>query len=84
MALWCCIECCDVSYRFPRREDVDQSNSRRLQQLTTRTLTYRAVDSGEMEPVQRNKVLANFMATTELTLKVDAQVRSSSPESYRI
>ena len=60
---------------FPRREDVDRSNSGRMHKLSTQQQTYRASDGGSLQDkTQREKVLANFMAPAELTLKVDAQV----------
>ncbi|WVF67909.1 hypothetical protein IAT40_002671 [Kwoniella sp. CBS 6097] len=60
---------------FPRREDVDKSNSTRLRQLNTDGYSYAAVDGGAVtDPVQREKLLANFMAPGFLELKIDAQV----------
>jgi ATP-dependent DNA helicase PIF1 len=60
---------------FPRREDVDRSNSTRLNALNTDGWTYTATDGGSLtDPVQRDKLLANFMANKSLPLKVDAQV----------
>lgn len=61
--------------RFPRREDVDRSNSGRMSRLNTEHHTYNASDGGSIkDPKQREKILANFMAPVTLTLKVDAQV----------
>lgn len=59
---------------FPRREDVDRANTAKLQALNGDGWTYLASDSGSVEPVQRAKLLANFMATSSLELRVDAQV----------
>ncbi|OCF36037.1 ATP-dependent DNA helicase PIF1 [Kwoniella heveanensis CBS 569] len=60
---------------FPRREDVDKSNGTRLKQLNTDGYSYAAIDGGAVtDPVQREKLLANFMAPGFLELKVDAQV----------
>ncbi|WVQ95472.1 hypothetical protein IAU59_002569 [Kwoniella sp. CBS 9459] len=60
---------------FPRREDVDKSNSTRLRQLNTDGYSYSAVDGGAVtDPVQREKLLANFMAPGFIELKIDAQV----------
>ncbi|WWC72652.1 uncharacterized protein I206_106616 [Kwoniella pini CBS 10737] len=60
---------------FPRREDVDRSNSTRLNQLNTDGYSYTSADGGVIsDPVQKEKLLANFMAPKFLELKVDAQV----------
>ncbi|WWC65256.1 uncharacterized protein I303_107873 [Kwoniella dejecticola CBS 10117] len=60
---------------FPRREDVDRSNSTRLNQLNTDGYSYTSSDGGMItDPVQKEKLLANFMAPKFLELKVDAQV----------
>lgn len=65
----------DATELFPRREDVDRSNKTRLNQLNTDGWSYVAMDGGAVtDPVQREKLLANFMATQVLELKVDAQV----------
>ena len=46
-----------------------------MSRLTTQQYTFRASDGGSLkDPTQREKILANFMAPVELTLKVDAQV----------
>ena len=43
--------------------------------LSSEQQTYRASDGGSLQDkVQREKMLANFMAPAEITLKVDAQV----------
>ncbi|KAI5118403.1 hypothetical protein M0805_007537 [Coniferiporia weirii] len=60
---------------FPRREDVDRSNGGRMQRLATEQQVYRAMDGGTITDLnQREKMLANFMAPSILTLKVDSQV----------
>lgn len=60
---------------FPRREDVDRSNSGRLNALNTDGWSYVAADGGAVtDPVQREKILSNFMAPQQIMLKVDAQV----------
>jgi len=59
---------------FPRREDVDRSNQSRLAALNTDGWSYNSADTGTVEPVQREKLLSNFMASKHLQLKVDAQV----------
>lgn len=66
---------CSCYSRFPRREDVDRSNSGRMNRLTTEEHKYAAIDGGTItDPKQREKMLSNFMAPAVLTLKVDAQV----------
>ncbi|KDQ61420.1 hypothetical protein JAAARDRAFT_54792 [Jaapia argillacea MUCL 33604] len=59
---------------FPRREDVDRSNTTRLSRLPTQSQTFFASDTGQIEGPQREKMLANFMAPSQLTLRVDSQV----------
>ncbi|RXK41952.1 hypothetical protein M231_00673 [Tremella mesenterica] len=60
---------------FPRREDVDRSNAHRLEALLTDGYTYAASDTGTItDPIQRQKVLSNFLAVEQLSLRVDAQV----------
>ncbi|CAE6486407.1 unnamed protein product [Rhizoctonia solani] len=60
---------------FPRRDDVDRSNSHRMSALPGREESFPARDGGTItDPVQRDKMLQNFMAPKELSLKVDAQV----------
>ena len=60
---------------FPRREDVDRSNSTRINRLHTSQHTFHANDGGTIvDPAQREKMLANFMAPKVLGLRVDAQV----------
>lgn len=46
-----------------------------MRQLSTESHTYRATDGGTIQdPAQREKGLANFMAPSSLTLRVDSQV----------
>ena len=59
---------------FPRREDVDRANTAKLLALNGDGWTYGALDSGSVEPVQRAKLLSNFMAASTLELRLDAQV----------
>lgn len=60
---------------FPRREDVDRANQQRLAALYTDGYSYPSHDDGTMaDPVQREKMLGNFMAPKHLFLKIDAQV----------
>jgi len=60
---------------FPRREDVDRSNTERLKALNTDGWSYQAVDGGALQDrSQREKLLSNFMAPASIFLKVDAQV----------
>ncbi|KAJ1306990.1 hypothetical protein OPQ81_007970 [Rhizoctonia solani] len=65
----------DATELFPRREDVDRSNSLRMAALPGKEETFPARDAGTItDPVQRDKMLQNFMAPKELSLKVNAQV----------
>jgi len=59
---------------FPRREDVDRANSTKLNDLTADGYSYTAVDTGAAEPIQRAKLLTNFMAPQLLQLRYNAQV----------
>jgi ATP-dependent DNA helicase PIF1 len=59
---------------FPRREDVDRSNTSRLNALNTNGWSYNAVDGGTVDPLQREKLLSNFMAAKHIVIKQDAQV----------
>lgn len=62
-------------FRFPRREDVDRANKARMQQLQGKRVILRALDGGSLaDPQQREKVLANFMAQSELDICVNSQV----------
>lgn len=60
---------------FPRREDVERSNARRMNGLSTEVHMYKASDGGAItDQAQRDKMLSNFMAPGFLQLKVDSQV----------
>jgi ATP-dependent DNA helicase PIF1 len=60
---------------FPRREDVDRANFLRMAALPGREEHFPARDGGTItDPVQRDKMLQNFMAPKELSLKKNAQV----------
>ncbi|KAG8714378.1 hypothetical protein FRC09_017698 [Ceratobasidium sp. 395] len=60
---------------FPRREDVDRANGFRMAALPGREESFPSRDGGIIsDPVQRDKMLQNFMAPKDLTLKRDAQV----------
>src|SRR6266545_8038927 len=66
---------CTQSCRFPRREDVEKSNTGRMQKLETVGDHFTALDGGSLQdPMQREKLLSNFMAPRLLHLRVDAQV----------
>lgn len=61
--------------RFPRRDDVERSNSSRLECLKTQGEDFYSIDGGTIqEPSHREKLLSNFMAPRHLHLRVDAQV----------
>lgn len=63
------------SISFPRREDVERSNARRMNGLSTEVHMYKASDGGAItDQAQRDKMLSNFMAPGFLQLKVDSQV----------
>ncbi|KAL9937554.1 hypothetical protein V8E36_003963 [Tilletia maclaganii] len=59
---------------FPRREDVERSNTNRLQALESTMKRYDAIDSGRLASEQREKLLANFIAPKTLHIKLNAQV----------
>lgn len=62
-------------HSFPRREDVDRSNSSRSSLLSTESKPFFAKDGGTIDNKdQREKMLANFMAPAHLDLRVEAQV----------
>lgn len=62
-------------FRFPRREDVDRSNTNRMRQLNTADKSFPASDGGTIQDLnQRAKMLANFMAPENLVLRLGAQV----------
>lgn len=58
--------------RFPTRNEVENSNQRRLRALPGRPYRYPAMDTGD--PAIRDKLLANMMAPPSLELKKGAQV----------
>lgn len=65
----------DATELFPRREDVDRANYTRMAALSGREEVFPARDAGTIsDPVQRDKMLQNFMAPKDLVLKLDAQV----------
>ncbi|KAI9064014.1 hypothetical protein FKP32DRAFT_588148 [Trametes sanguinea] len=60
---------------FPRREDVERSNTVRMGGITGKEQVYTAYDGGSIQDLQqREKMLANFMAPKRLVLKEGAQV----------
>lgn len=59
-------------FRFPTRNEVDNSNQRRLRELPGEPQRYEALDSGD--PAIREKLLSNMMAPKSLELKKGAQV----------
>lgn len=62
-------------YSFPRREDVERSNTTRMNRLDTTEKVFTATDGGTIpDGEQRQKMLTNFMAPQLLVLRVDAQV----------
>jgi len=64
----------DATELFPTRGEVDGANNTRMQRLSGQAMTYAATDSGVSDLNVRNKILANFMAPENLTLKKGAQV----------
>jgi ATP-dependent DNA helicase PIF1 len=61
--------------RFPRREDVERSNSTRMALLGSKEVTFVATDGGLIKDEnQRQKMLSNFMAPQVLKLRAEAQV----------
>ena len=61
--------------RFPRREDVERSNSTRMAFLGSKEETFTALDGGSIQDKnQRQKMLSNFMAPQVLKLRAEAQV----------
>lgn len=59
-------------FRFPTRNEVEQSNQRRLRELPGESYRYDAFDTGD--PTIRDKLLSNMMAPKVLELKKGAQV----------
>ncbi|KAH9857354.1 hypothetical protein C2E23DRAFT_385765 [Lenzites betulinus] len=71
---------------FPRREDVERSNTMRMTRITGKEQVYNAYDGGAItDAQQREKMLANFMPPKRLVLKEGAQVchRSLNPLAGR-
>ena len=61
--------------RFPRREDVDSANKKRMSQLTGEAHEYPASDGGTIQDAkQRTTMLANFLAPETLVLRLNSQV----------
>jgi ATP-dependent DNA helicase PIF1 len=63
-----------IIFRFPTRNEVENSNRKRLQALKGESYHYAADDSGRAEGDMRAKLLANMMAPPTLELKKGAQV----------
>lgn len=60
---------------FPRREDVERSNSTRMARLGSKEEIFEAIDNGTIKDEnQRQKMLSNFMAPQLLKLRAEAQV----------
>lgn len=61
-----------LTTRFPTRNEVENSNQRRLKALSGKSYRYDAIDTGDV--AIRDKLLANMMAPPSLELKKGAQV----------
>lgn len=62
-------------YRFPTRNEVDNSNSFRMRDLHGKSYKYEAMDSGTITDINmRDKLLSNMMAAKSIELKKGAQV----------
>lgn len=59
---------------FATRNEVETSNNGRLRKLSGLEQRYDAVDGGSLQPQQRQILCNNFLAPTQLLLKVGAQV----------
>ncbi|KAH8835600.1 hypothetical protein DL96DRAFT_70560 [Flagelloscypha sp. PMI_526] len=60
---------------FPLRNGVDASNNARMRSLGTDSVIFKAFEGGMVtDTEQRDRLLSNFMAPRELSLKVNAQV----------
>lgn len=69
------MRCLTKFTRFPRREDVDNSNTNRMGSLSGPIHLYRAKDGGQIQDMaQREKLLSNLLAPVDLKLRLDAQV----------
>ncbi|ROW12285.1 hypothetical protein VMCG_00524 [Cytospora schulzeri] len=62
----------EVTELFPTRQEVENSNQRRLRDLPGEVHRYEALDSGD--PLIRERLLGNMMAPKVLELKKGAQV----------
>jgi ATP-dependent DNA helicase PIF1 len=61
--------------RYPRREDVERSNTNRMCNIRSAARLYTATEGGALAGTDQGaKMLANFMAPAKLELKVGAQV----------
>src|SRR6266404_5802853 len=63
-----------VRVSFPRRQDVENSNTLRLSRLCGESKTFYAKDGGSTGDEQRQKLLDNFLAQQVLHLTIGAQV----------
>lgn len=61
-------------HRFPLRNQVEQSNEKRNQDIKGATHNYTAVDAGTVDAETRARLLSNMMAPPRLSLKLDTQV----------
>lgn len=59
---------------YPRREQVDNANRARMQNIKGREFVFKAEDSGTFDAATNAKLLENIMAPEKLVLKVGAQV----------
>lgn len=64
----------DATELFPTRGEVDAANNSRMQRLSGQIMTYAASDTGVPDLNVRAKILSNFLAPEQLTLKKGAQV----------
>lgn len=62
----------EVTELFPTRQEVENSNQRRLRELPGEVHRYEALDAGD--PLIRDRLLGNMMAPKVLELKKGAQV----------
>ena len=64
----------EMTELFPTRTEVDSSNQKRLDALPGATHPFEATDTGVVDPLFREKLLANMMVPKHLDLKTGAQV----------
>jgi len=64
----------EVTELFPTRNEVENSNQRRLKALPGKSYRYDAIDSGSADPATRDRLLVNMMAPPTIELKKNAQV----------